>query len=107
MTAKPPIRISDEVRREIQLRAYLIWESEGCPHGREKEHWRRAEAEILTARMLVKAVSGGKATKPKAAAPKAATKAAATNAAAKAPAKAKTEAKTKPAAKTKTSKTVK
>ena len=40
-------RISGEVRRAIEVRAYLIWECEGRPHGREKEHWRRAEAEIM------------------------------------------------------------
>jgi hypothetical protein len=36
-----------EIRKEIERRAYLIWESEGCPHGRDGEHWARAEAEIL------------------------------------------------------------
>jgi hypothetical protein len=71
MTAKPPIRFTDEVRREIQLRAYLIWENEGRPHGREKEHWRRAEAEILTAMHLVKAKPTVKTAAPKTAAPKA------------------------------------
>ncbi len=27
-------------------RAYAIWESEGCPHGRDTEHWLRAEREL-------------------------------------------------------------
>jgi hypothetical protein len=27
-------------------RAYEIWESEGRPHGRDQEHWARAEAEL-------------------------------------------------------------
>jgi hypothetical protein len=36
-----------EIRKEIELRAYLIWESEGRPNGRDGEHWARAEAEIL------------------------------------------------------------
>jgi hypothetical protein len=36
-----------EIRKEIERRAYLIWESEGCPHGRDGEHWTQAEAEIL------------------------------------------------------------
>jgi hypothetical protein len=40
-------QISDAVRREIEVRAYLIWEGEGRPHGCEKEHWARAEAEVL------------------------------------------------------------
>jgi len=26
--------------------AYQIWEREGRPHGRDQEHWNRAEAEI-------------------------------------------------------------
>ena len=29
---------------EIRLTAYKIWEEEGCPHGRDLEHWRKAEA---------------------------------------------------------------
>ncbi len=29
---------------EIKLIAYNIWEQEGCPEGRECEHWYRAEA---------------------------------------------------------------
>jgi Protein of unknown function (DUF2934) len=31
----------------IQHRAYQIWLDEGKPHGRDVEHWRQAEAEIL------------------------------------------------------------
>ncbi len=27
---------------EIRLIAYSIWEQEGCPHGRDSEHWFRA-----------------------------------------------------------------
>lgn len=30
----------------IRQRAYAIWESEGRPEGREREHWSRAEAEL-------------------------------------------------------------
>ena len=29
---------------EIQLIAYHIWEEEGCCHGRDCEHWLKAEA---------------------------------------------------------------
>lgn len=29
---------------EIRLIAYQIWEDEGRPHGRDLEHWRKAEA---------------------------------------------------------------
>lgn len=28
---------------EVRLIAYRIWEEEGCPNGRDCEHWFRAE----------------------------------------------------------------
>jgi len=31
---------------DICKRAYEIWESEGRPHGRDMDHWLRAEAEF-------------------------------------------------------------
>jgi hypothetical protein len=31
----------------IRERAYAIWEHEGRPEGREREHWERAAREIL------------------------------------------------------------
>jgi hypothetical protein len=36
---------SDREER-IRQRAYAIWQSEGHGHGREEEHWQRAEREI-------------------------------------------------------------
>ncbi len=30
----------------VRDRAYEIWQAEGCPEGKEHEHWLRAEAEI-------------------------------------------------------------
>lgn len=30
----------------IRLRAYELWQSEGCPQGRQDEHWARAALEI-------------------------------------------------------------
>jgi len=33
-------------RREIENRAFAIWEQEGCPHGKDQEHWTRAVAEL-------------------------------------------------------------
>ena len=33
-------------QRRIRERAYEIWQREGRPHGRDAEHWQRAEAEI-------------------------------------------------------------
>jgi len=31
---------------QIQQRAYEIWVGEGCPSGRDRIHWVRAEAEF-------------------------------------------------------------
>ena len=36
--------MADENR--IKERAYHIWEAEGRPHGRDREHWERASREI-------------------------------------------------------------
>lgn len=30
----------------IAQRAYEIWQESGCPHGKDQEHWFRAEREI-------------------------------------------------------------
>ena len=35
-----------DVAALIRARAFEIWELEGCPSGRERIHWLRAEAEI-------------------------------------------------------------
>ena len=40
-TKSQPAPSADEIRR----RAYRIWEEEGRPHGRDAEHWSRAERE--------------------------------------------------------------
>jgi hypothetical protein len=32
--------------KAIRERAYHIWEEEGRPHGRDREHWERASREI-------------------------------------------------------------
>jgi len=34
-------------REAIQKRSYTIWEREGRPHGRDHEHWKIAESELL------------------------------------------------------------
>jgi hypothetical protein len=36
----------DEREQAIRGRAFEIWEQEGRPHGKQLEHWLRAEAEI-------------------------------------------------------------
>lgn len=41
--ARPP------TPEEITGCAYLIWEEEGRPEGREKQHWLQAEAQLLAA----------------------------------------------------------
>ncbi len=38
-----PANAEEEIRR----RAYELYEQEGRQHGRDREHWLRAEAEIL------------------------------------------------------------
>jgi hypothetical protein len=35
-----------DLMEAIRRRAYGIWLSEGCPHGRDRIHWLRAEAEV-------------------------------------------------------------
>ena len=32
---------------QIASRAHALWEEEGRPEGRDKEHWTRAEREVL------------------------------------------------------------
>ena len=57
MKAKPANHASEEVRRAIEVRAYLIWEGEGRPQGREREHWLRAEAEVAGRKPVKKAAT--------------------------------------------------
>lgn len=33
----------------VRQRAYEIWEAEGCPAGRDRDHWHRAERELYSA----------------------------------------------------------
>jgi hypothetical protein len=49
--------ISDDIQKEIALRAYYIWEREGCPEGREAAHWALAEAEVLSEQPAKKAAA--------------------------------------------------
>ncbi len=35
--------------RAIATQAYLLWEQEGCPHGRAVDHWLAAERHVLSA----------------------------------------------------------
>ena len=36
----------DDKERKVRERAHAIWESEGRPHGRDREHWERACREV-------------------------------------------------------------
>ena len=38
--------MSNDFIHKVRERAYQIWEHEGCPEGRENEHWHRAEQEL-------------------------------------------------------------
>jgi hypothetical protein len=37
-----------DLEEQVRHRAYEIWQSEGCPHGRDFEHWHRASLEFVT-----------------------------------------------------------
>jgi hypothetical protein len=41
---------SHPTEEEIAQCAYLIWEGEGRPAGREKEHWLQAETQLMACR---------------------------------------------------------
>ncbi|GEO38872.1 hypothetical protein GGE65_003880 [Skermanella aerolata] len=36
----------DDVEKRVKQRAYEIWEREGCPEGREADHWALAKEEV-------------------------------------------------------------
>jgi hypothetical protein len=36
-------------KEAIARRAYEIWEAEGCPHGRDRDHWEAAARELGSA----------------------------------------------------------
>ena len=38
---------TESLRKQIEARAYALWERAGRPHGRHQEHWAQAEKEIL------------------------------------------------------------
>jgi len=47
MATKAAGSMSEATRQKMAERAYLIWESQGRPHGYDRQHWIQAEAEIL------------------------------------------------------------
>ena len=38
--------MNTEKHKRIEQRAYLFWEAEGQPHGRDEDHWHRAARQI-------------------------------------------------------------
>lgn len=40
--------LTGPVLESIRIRAYEIWQSENCPHGKDLEHWDRAKRETLS-----------------------------------------------------------
>ncbi len=42
--------VAGALRKEIEERAYALWESEGRPEGRALDHWLQAEAESMVAK---------------------------------------------------------
>jgi hypothetical protein len=48
MNAKPAKPTTESLRKQIEARAYALWERAGRPHGRHEEHWARAEKELLS-----------------------------------------------------------
>ena len=46
-----PLLTAELQREPIAERAYAIWEREGRQHGRDVEHWTRAEHELAVAKV--------------------------------------------------------
>ncbi len=38
---------ANKQKQEIARRAYMIWESERCPHGQHVRHWLEAEEDLI------------------------------------------------------------
>ena len=49
MPERLAVAASEGLRQQIADRAYVLWEQEGRPDGRDVDHWLRAEAEIAVA----------------------------------------------------------
>lgn len=43
---RPRLRVKPS-EEAIRLRAWLIWQREGCPDGRDRDHWLQAERELI------------------------------------------------------------
>jgi len=48
-SAEPSMKeqeMDDDLEKRIRERAFQLWEADGRPDGKEKEHWERARAEV-------------------------------------------------------------
>lgn len=54
----------NEHQKQIRRRAYEIWEQEGCPEGREREHWEQAVRETGATEEAVTAVGNASSEPP-------------------------------------------
>jgi Protein of unknown function (DUF2934) len=42
LSTRNPLSVDPDHERRVRERAYLLWESEGRPHGQDVEYWERA-----------------------------------------------------------------
>lgn len=52
-------------KSDVAMRAYQIWQSEGCPHGRDLDHWLQAEAELAVKPVRKRVSAAGRSRKVK------------------------------------------
>ena len=55
--------MDQNIENRIRERAYEIWEEEGCPEGREAQHWQQAAGDIADAQSENRAASAKSASK--------------------------------------------
>ena len=44
---QPAHNLHEPSDEEIALSAYRLWLQEGCPHGRDREHWLKARSQLI------------------------------------------------------------
>jgi Protein of unknown function (DUF2934) len=50
--------VAPDRQRQVEQIAHRLWREEGCPHGRQEDHWRRAEKEFHADKPIRGAVAG-------------------------------------------------
>jgi hypothetical protein len=50
--------VAPDRQRQVEQIAHRLWQEEGCPHGRQEDHWRRAEKEFHADKPIRGAVVG-------------------------------------------------